>query len=414
MPILKQEALEKIYGESAESKKRFQALEGKFRKTYARDQMEFFSAPGRTEIIGNHTDHNGGLVIAGSIHMDTIGAAYPNGSSRVRITSEGYEKEMDIDLADMQSGLPGLKGTEALIAGLMEGILKAGFKVYGFDAYVATEVISAAGVSSSASFEMLVCAMVDYFFNGGAMDYVDYAKAGQYAENHYWNKASGLMDQMACAVGGTILMDFSDPIRPTYEKLDFTFHDIGYQLVIVNTGKGHADLSREYSEIPQEMSEAARTVGVERLCETDRKSLLEKITEIGNDRAVLRALHFFQENDRVRHAVKAIEDGDGGELMRLIQESGISSWEWLQNCYSTGNAAEQKVPLALALTELFLEDIGQGACRVHGGGFAGVVMGLIPEREVTNYVGYISGFVGKENVYPLNIRNVGAVHIAQE
>ncbi|MDC7291732.1 galactokinase [Blautia schinkii] len=411
MCILKKEALEKIYGESVESGERFYRLGRKFREKYNRNQAEFFSAPGRTEIIGNHTDHNGGLVIAGSIHMDTIGAACPNGSTKIHITSEGYGKEIKIDLADIERGARDLKGTEALIAGMMEGVLKAGFKVSGFDAYVATEVIGAAGVSSSASFEMLVCAMVDYFFNDGAMSYVHYAKAGQYAENHYWNKASGLMDQMACAVGGTILMDFSEPSQPTYQKLDFTFHDIGYQLVIVNTGKGHADLSAEYSEIPQEMFTAANAIGVERLCETSRNSLMEKIPEIGNDRAVLRALHFFQENDRVKRAAEAIAEGDADRLLRLIQESGTSSWEWLQNCYAIGNAEEQKVPLTLALTELFLERSGKGACRVHGGGFAGVIMCLLPEQEAEDYVSYISKFVGKENVYPLSIRSAGAVRI---
>lgn len=411
MKITKQAKLEEIYGEKVKSRKRILELKEKFKETYLWDKAEFFSAPGRTELIGNHTDHNGGLVIAGSINMDTIGVAFPNGEDKVRITSEGYDKEIVIDLRNLRKDENGHGKTEDLVMGMLEGIVKAGFQVSGFDAYITTEVISAAGVSSSASFEMLLCSMVDYFFNSGAMSYVDYAKAGQYAENRYWGKASGLMDQLACAVGGTILLDFSELERPVYQKLDFSFHDIGCQMVIVNTGKGHADLSREYSDIPMEMAQAGAVLNVGRLCGAELGDLLEHITEIENDRAVLRSLHFYQENERVKGTVKAIEKKDRQEFLRLIRESGISSWEWLQNCYSIQDVTEQKVPLVLALTDLFLKRIGDGACRVHGGGFAGVIMCLVPEKEAFHYIDYISGFVGCGSVYPMDIRSIGTVHI---
>lgn len=410
MNLPKQSELEKIYGESIKSGERFQALAEKFKQIYQHEDAEFFSAPGRTEIIGNHTDHNGGRVIAGSIDMDTIGAAAPNGTSLIRITSEGYDKEIVIDLTSLDS-VPTCQGSESLTAGMMKAVQNFGFKVSGFDACITTNVIRAAGVSSSASFEMLICSIVNYLFNDNAMSYVDYAKIGQYAENVYWEKSSGLMDQLACAVGSTILLDFSDAKQPTYEKADFSFHDIGYHLVIVNTGKGHADLSREYSEIPAEMKEAASVLGASLLCETDMDTLLSHVSEIKNDRAILRALHFFTENDRVEKTAAAMKARDKDTILQLIDESGNSSWEWLQNCYTNKNPEEQKISLALALTRLFLKKCGAGICRVHGGGFAGVIACILPEKDVDAYVDYISGFFGKENVYPMDIRGVGAVHI---
>ena len=294
---------------------------------------------------------------------------------------------------------------------MMEGAQKNGFKTAGFDAYVSTNVIAAAGVSSSASFEMLVCTIINYFFNENKMTYTDYAKVGQYAENVYWDKASGMMDQMACAVGGPVLFDFADRNDLKYSKLDFSFGKFGYRLVIVNTGKGHADLSREYSEIPEEMKAVAKELGVELLHETTQEELLKHCNEIEDDRAVLRALHFFGENARVEEAVEVIEKQEYNKLLELMNESGRSSWELLQNCYTMKDCHEQKITRTLALTELFLKKIGAGICRVHGGGFAGVIMTIVPEKEMQNYVDYIAQFVGRDNVYPMDIRAVGAAHI---
>lgn len=410
MNIPSSERLEKVYGESTESAERLRALAENFQKKYGHDEAEFFSAPGRTEIIGNHTDHNGGKVIAGSIDLDTIGAAQPNNSSVIHITSEGYAREIVVDIANLDS-VEKVSGTESLLAGMMEGAQKFGFKVGGFDAYVSTNVIAAAGVSSSASFEMLVCTIVNHFFNNGAMSCADYAKIGKYSENVYWNKASGMMDQMACAVGGPVLFDFSNGSQPEYRPLSFSFEKKGYRLVIVNTGKGHADLSEEYSGIPNEMKEAAKVLGVELLCETNLDELLAHVNEIPNDRAVLRAIHFFEENRRVDEMAAAIEADDIDAVLRLVNESGTSSWELLQNCYSLQDCREQKITLTLALTELFLRRIKDGVCRVHGGGFAGVIMCLVPLAEADNYVNYIAKYVGDSNVYPMNIRAVGAVRI---
>ncbi len=404
------ERLEKVYGESVKSGERLSALAENFQKKYGHDEAEFFSAPGRTEIIGNHTDHNGGKVIAGSIDLDTIGAAYPNNSSVIHITSEGYDKEVIVDIDRLDNVVKG-GGTVALLAGMIEGAQKFGFQVRGFDAYVSTNVIAAAGVSSSASFEMLVCTIVNHFFNDGAMSCADYAKIGKYSENVYWNKASGMMDQMACAVGGPVLFDFANGSQPEYRPLTFSFEKKGYRLVIVNTGKGHADLSEEYSGIPNEMKEAAKVLGAELLCETNLEKLLAHANEIENDRVLLRAIHFFEENRRVDEMAEAIEKDDINKVLKLVKESGTSSWELLQNCYSLQNCKEQKITRTLALTELFLQGIGDGVCRVHGGGFAGVIMCLVPLAEADNYVKYIANYVGESNVYPMNIRAVGAVRI---
>lgn len=410
MNLPDRQRLLQIYGEYRKSGKRMEHLAQRFAEVYQQEQAEYFSAPGRTELIGNHTDHQGGKVLAASIELDTVGAAYPNGTRSVRITSEGYEKEIVVDLSDLRKDC-GNPGTQGLVAGMMEGMQKAGFQVKGFDAYISTNVIPAAGVSSSASFEMLICTIVNCFFNNQKMTETDYARIGQYAENTYWHKASGMMDQMACAVGGVVLLDFSDRECPGFEKVPVLFQDMGYQLVIVNTGKGHADLSDAYSDIPAEMKEAAAVMGVERLRETNLEEFLTKCGEIKNDRAVLRALHFFQENARVEQAAEAIRKKDWNLLTELIRQSGQSSWELLQNCYDVRDVHEQKVPRALALSELFLKKIGAGVCRVHGGGFAGVILCLVPQTEAEHYMQFISKYVGKKHIYPMKIRNVGAVSI---
>ncbi|MFR3167948.1 MAG: galactokinase [Blautia hansenii] len=412
MQIPNEMLLKEVYGETEKSSQRFEKLAENYEKCFQSSQMEFFSAPGRTEIVGNHTDHNGGKVIAASINMDTIGAAFPNDSKIVEIVSEGYEKRVVIDVTQVDK-VPKNHGTVSLVAGMIKAVQEFGFQISGFRAYISTEVISSAGVSSSASFEMLLCSMINYFFNDGKLDYTSYAKIGQYAENHYWDKASGLMDQMACAVGGPILLDFSEDV--SYEKLNFGFEDFGYRLVIVNTGKGHADLSQEYSDVPAEMKEIAKRLGVSRLAESDMETLMEKLPEIledcENDRGILRAFHFFTENDRVNQATEAIAKGDGEKLLKILEESGRSSWELLQNCCSLSNYKEQKITLYLALTEFFLKKVKDGCCRVHGGGFAGVIMSIVAEKDVEAYVQYLSKFMNKENIYPLRIRKYGAVHL---
>ena len=413
MNLPEQAKLKEIYGETEKCGARFESLADNFEKIYHHDHAEYFTSPGRTEIIGNHTDHNGGKVIAGSINLDTIGAACPNDSDIIRITSEGYD-EIVVDLTKLtRENYPA--GTPALVAGMMEGAKKNGFKTAGFDAYVSTNVIAAAGVSSSASFEMLVCSIVNHFFNDEKMTFTDYAKIGQYAENVYWDKSSGMMDQMACAVGGLITIDFKNPEAPVVEKIDFDFGAQDHSLMIVNTGKGHADLSADYSSVPNEMKKVAQYFGKEVCVEISEEEVianLAKVRAFAGDRSVMRAFHFFEENKRVEQEVKALRENDFAAFLEGITASGNSSWKWLQNVYTTADVQEQGISIALALTELFIAKKGRGACRVHGGGFAGVIMAMIPNDLVDEYTEYIENAIGEGNVYRMSIRPHGAICVS--
>lgn len=405
--------LSSVYGEEnlAKEQARYEHLVTKFKENFGEGEVDFFSAPGRTEILGNHTDHNHGKVLTASIAMDTIAAARKNGTSLVHVISEGY-KAITIDLENLDSECK-CKGTLSLLIGMFECAMKKGYKVEGFDAYITTEVIGAAGVSSSASFEMLICAIMNYFSNEGKIDYVEYAKIGQYAEHEYWLKQSGLLDQMACAVGGVIAIDFKEEM-PKVEKVEFGYDKLGYDLIIVNTGKGHADLSEEYSAVPVEMKRAAKVFGKEVLADVDEKEFmanLNKVREEAGDRAVMRALHFFAEQKRVDTAVKAIKEEDYETFLSCITKSGNSSWKWLQNCFATKDETEQAVPVALALTELFIEEEGRGYCRVHGGGFAGVIAAVLPKDLTPKYVEMMTPYMGEENIYVMQIRQTGAVHL---
>lgn len=420
MPVLLESASTKVlmkdlYGTEkiAENTKRYEHVAKKFVEEFGKEEFEFFSAPGRTEIGGNHTDHNHGKVLAGSIQLDCVAAANKNDSDVVNIISETYNQHLQIKLDDLEPSKEHA-GTPDLLKGILAGFVKEGFNVGGFDAYVTTNVIGAAGVSSSASFEMLVCCILDYLFNGTSLSIVDYAKVGKFAENVYWNKQSGLLDQMGCASGGIVAMDFKNPDQPVIEKIDFSFDSIGYDLIIVNTGKGHADLSAEYSAVPIEMKKAAAYFGKETLSEVSKEEFIRNIAEIrktAGDRAILRALHFFTENERVEQQVAALKNKNYDEFLRLITASGNSSWKWLQNCYSLENFEEQSVTVALSLTELYLENIKKGACRVHGGGFAGVILTLLPKEYTRDYTKYMEDVLGEGNVYVMNIRKYGAIHM---
>ena len=411
MPMPTTETLERVYGSDAErAAARLAALEARYRELFDDAPLEFFSAPGRTEIIGNHTDHNGGKILAASIAMDTVGAAAPTGDEIITIVSEGYADPIVVDISDLDAH-PRCLGSVSLVAGMVEAARARGFSVHGFNAVCSSEVIPSAGVSSSASFEMLVVEIVNHLFNDDAIPRADYARIGQHAENAWWNKASGLMDQMACAVGGTIMLDFSEGVR--FERVDFGFDDLGCELVIVNTGSGHADLSEEYSAVPGEMRAVARSLGVDVLAQTSEDALLGDFprvrSEVASDRALLRALHYFEECARVDEAVRALETGDKARVLDLIRRSGASSWMWLQNACVSSDPSEQPIPIALALTELFLKRTGTGVCRLHGGGFAGVIMCVVPHEYADSYVAYIEGYLGEGSAYRTNIRQTGAV-----
>ena len=409
--------MRQLYGETAEENvNRYRHVVQKFHDTFGDQDMMLFSSPGRTEISGNHTDHNHGKVLAGSINLDCVAVGAINHSSKVNIISETFNQDLTIDLNDLT---PSQKkaGTVDLIKGLLKGFEESGYKIGGFDAYITSNVISSAGVSSSASFEMLLCLMINRFFNEGRMDTVAYAHIGKYAENVYWDKASGLLDQMACAVGGLITIDFLNPNEPKVEKIDFDFASRNHSLIIVQTGRGHADLSADYSAVPAEMKKVAEYFGKEVCAQITEEQLIEHLKEVreyAGDRSVLRALHFFEENKRVEAEVKALKEGRFEDFLKNVTASGNSSWKWLQNCYTNTNYQEQGISIALALTELFIEEKKRGACRIHGGGFAGVIMAMLPNDLVDEYVAFIEKALGEGSAYRMTIRPYGAICVNDE
>ena len=406
--------LAKLYGEDAVAGNvaRYQELLKGYEKTFGDSgDVLLFSSPGRTEISGNHTDHNHGKVLAGSINLDCVGVAAKNSSSHVHIVSETYNQDFTIDLNHLE---PSEKkaGTVDLVKGLLKGFEESGYSVGGFNAYITSNVISAAGVSSSASFEMLLCSMLNTFFNEGRMDTVAYAHIGKYSENNYWDKASGLLDQMACAVGGLITIDFVEPSAPAVEKIDFDFGSQNHSLIIVQTGKGHADLSADYSSVPNEMKKVAQFFGKEVLSQVTEEEVISNLAEVrqfAGDRSVLRALHFFEENKRVEAEVAALKENRFEDFLANITASGNSSWKWLQNCFTNSNYQEQGITVTLALTELFIAGKQKGACRVHGGGFAGVIMAMLPNELVDEYITYIENCTGKGSAFRMSIRPYGAI-----
>lgn len=407
--------LEQMYGKGkAEvNAERYELAANGFFRSFGDREFEFFTSPGRTEIGGNHTDHNQGRILAGSVQMDCVAAAAANGTETIRMISETYKQDLVIDLNHLEPGSQ-TTGTLPLVKGVLAGLRKRGFEIHGFDAYVTSNVIGGSGVSSSASFEMLVCSIVDYLFNNYTRDVVSYAKAGQYAENKYWLKGSGLLDQMACAVGGIITIDFADTEEPEMRRVDCDFDDLNLDLVIVNTGKGHADLSAEYSSIPNEMKSVAKYFGKEVLAQVAEEDVIENVKDIRRkcgDRALLRAFHFFEESRRVDDQVAALESGDKERFLQEITASGNSSWKWLQNCYLNETPQEQSISCTLALTELFLKKIHGGACRVHGGGFAGVIAAFIPKEHTAEYCRYIDKALGDGSAFVMHIRKQGAIHL---
>ena len=421
LKLLESEKAKKLLGELygkaavAENQKRYEDLVGKFVKEFGEKDLYLFSSPGRTEISGNHTDHNHGKVLAGSINLDCVGVAAVNDTNFVNIVSETFNQSFTIDLNHLEPS-DRMAGTVDLVKGLLKGFEKSGYEVGGFDAYVTSNVISAAGVSSSASFEMLLCSMLNTFFNAGKMDTVAYAHIGKYSENHYWNKASGLLDQMACAVGGLITIDFVEPMTPVVQKIDFDFGAQDHSLMIVNTGKGHADLSADYSSVPNEMKKVAQFFGKEVCAEIKEQDVIDHLAELrayAGDRSVLRALHFFEENKRVEAEVRALKENRFGDFLDGITSSGNSSWKWLQNCYTNSNVQEQGISIALALTEMFIAEKKRGACRIHGGGFAGVIMAMLPNDLVDEYVAYIEKAMGEGSAYRMSIRPYGAICVNQ-
>ena len=407
-------AFSRLYGASqieAQRERYAQAVEG-FVRTFgdSEEPLFIFSAPGRTEICGNHTDHNHGRVVAGSVNLDVIAVARP-APGRIRIQSEGYPLD-EIGLDMLQPVVAEKNSSASLIRGTAARFAQLGYAVGGFDAYTVSSVLKGSGLSSSAAFEVLVGVALNHLYNAGEVSAVEIAQIAQYAENVFFGKPCGLMDQMASSVGNIITIDFADTERPVIEKLDFDFSRTGYALCIVDVGGNHADLTHEYAAVPGEMLAVAKALGVSYLRETTMDALLAALPalrEAHGDRAVLRAMHFLQENQRVEQLTAALRAGDFEAFKRLILASGHSSFEYLQNVYTTCNVDEQGMSLALSLAQLVLD--GEGAWRVHGGGFGGTTQNFVPLDKLDLFRSVIESAFGAGSCHVLHIRPYGGVSV---
>lgn len=407
--------LKKVYITDEEAEKqteRYISLAKDFDGIFGnRDGIRFFSAPGRTEVGGNHTDHNHGRVLAAGINLDAVAIATKNDENIVRVKSRGYSMDT-VDLSDLSIDDVDTGHSNALVRGMCDGFVKRGYKIGGFDACTVSSVLSGSGLSSSAAFEVLVGTCLNYLYNDGEIDAVTIAQIAQYAENVHFGKPCGLMDQMASSVGGFITIDFKDPENPVIEKVDFDFASCGHALCIVDTKGNHADLTDEYAAIRTEMESVASYFGKKVLRETDKAEFYKNIPEIREkfgDRAVLRAIHFFGDNDRVVSEVEALRSGNFDEFKRLVCESGASSYMYNQNVYSVKKPNEQPVALGLAVSEQVLK--GRGAYRVHGGGFAGTMQAFVPKELLSAYKNAVESVFGEGSCYILLIRPLGGTEV---
>ncbi len=401
-----------MYGETAAAAKRYSDALDAFSEIYGKFYGDkrtprLFSAPGRTEVGGNHTDHQHGCVLAGSVNLDVIAVVAENEDRKVRIKSEGFPEDI-IDLDHLEPDPAEFGHAAALIRGMCGIMEKHGYKVGGFDAYTTSNVLKGSGLSSSAAFEVLVGVIISHLFNNGAVSAVDIAKFAQGAENEYFGKPCGLMDQMASSVGGFTSIDFNDPKNPIINKVEFDLASHGHALCIVNTGGNHADLTGDYADITVGDREVAEFFGKEFLREVSEEEFyanIKPLREKLGDRGILCAIHFFADNRRAIDEAEALRKNDFEEFLRLVTESGNSSFKYLQNVFSTRFPNEQGLSIALAVTERFLK--GKGACRVHGGGFAGTIQAFVPTEILAEYKHMIEKIFGENTCYVLNIRPVG-------
>lgn len=365
------------------------------------------SAPGRTEVCGNHTDHNNGKVLAASINLDAIAVVSKNDDNIIRVKSQGHRMNL-VDLDDLTPSEEKFGDSTALVQGVAAGVKELGFEVKGFDACTTSDVMGGSGLSSSAAFEVLLGSILSYVYNDGKISNIDIAKISQMSENKFFGKPCGLLDQMASSVGTFVTIDFKSVLEPEIKKVDFDFSKSGHTLCIVDTHGNHSDLTDDYAAVRQEMESVANAMGKSVLREISYADFFEAIPELTekvNDRAILRAIHFFNENKRVDKAIECLENNDFEGFKQVIIESGRSSYMLNQNVYSPKNPTEQKLSLALAMSEEILK--GRGAWRVHGGGFAGTIQAFVPNDMLDEYKSTIESVFGKGSCYVLIIRPVG-------
>ena len=353
-------------------------------------------------------------MLAASVDLDSISAAAVNESNTITFYSEGYEKPFIVDLENLEIKSDEISTTSALIRGIAARFVELNHNIGGFNACCTSDVLPGSGLSSSASIEVLIGTIFNFLFNQGEIQPQEIASIGRYAENVYFGKPCGLMDQMVCAVGGIVSIDFENALNPQVRKVNFDFNASGYNLLVVDTGGSHADLTEDYAKIPEEMKFVAKSFDLEYCRQLSPDIFFSNIKELREkvgDRAILRVLHFIEDNDRVMKQVIALEKGNFQQFLSYVNESGNSSFKWLQNVHSEKNSHEQGVALALALTEKYILEIKAGATRVHGGGFAGTIQAFLPEDAVTGYVKLMESVFGQGKVLVLKVRSYGAVRL---
>ena len=401
-----------LYADTEKQKSRFIDAIDAYVELYGdeSDEVGIYSVPGRSEISGNHTDHNRGCVLAGAIDRDIIAVAAKNTDGVIRFKSEGYPKtEIDLSGIEEPDNFENYTSS-ALIAGLAQGFVNSSYSIGGYNAYATTEVLKGSGISSSAAFEVMIGNILNYLYNDGKVSNVEIAKLSQYSENVYFGKPCGLMDQVACAVGGFVYIDFESPKNPIVDPINFSLTDAGYSLARVNTGGNHADLNDDYASVPTEMKNVAAELGQDALRGLSEDDIIAKIPALREklgDRAVLRALHFVRENERVNKIRDALKESDVNAFLEGVLESGASSFKFLQNVFTTINVKEQGLSLALALAEGYLK--GKNcAYRVHGGGFAGTIQVFIKNEYIDGFTALMDSVFGEGATMNLKIRPVGA------
>jgi galactokinase len=404
-----------LYGSDGQivlaQKKRYIELIKQFIDEFGESDIELFSAPGRTEISGNHTDHNHGRVLAAAVDLDNIAVVAPNSSNIVHVKSIGFEP-FEVDIDNLQIEESEFYTSASLVKGICARMKSLGYEIGGFDACIDGRVPKGSGLSSSASFEVLIGSIISHVFNNGTIPALQIAQVGQWAENNYFGKPCGLMDQTACAVGGFISIDFENPANPIVHALDFDFAKTGYALVITDTGGNHANLNGEYAALPGEMKVVAAKFGADVLRGTSLDQIIAGIPMIRRDvgdRAILRSIHFHNENQRVADQENALSKNDFERFLSMVVDSGYSSFMYNQNIFVAENIEEQGVALGLALSAQLLKGIG--AWRVHGGGFAGTIQAFVPKDRLDTYIKTMEHVFGKEKCHVLSIRPKGAIKV---
>lgn len=406
--------LKEIYvdeGMLSYQKQRYEEAIGEFEALFGDGAVELYSAPGRSEVGGNHTDHQRGEVLAASVNLDAVAVVRKTGDNKIQLKSQGYPM-IHVDLAKLEARKEEEGTSKGLIRGMAYGLLKNGHAIGGFEAYVVSDVLGGAGLSSSAAFEVLVGTIFSGLYNDMSISPVEIAQVAQFSENVYFGKPCGLMDQMASSVGGLIHIDFADVKNPLVEKVEVDFASYGHSLCITDTKGSHADLTDDYAAVPAEMREVAGYFGKEVLREVAQEEFYKEIAGVRKtcgDRSVLRAMHFFAEDRRVEQQVAALREGRFDRFLELIQESGQSSFQYLQNVYTNKDVRHQGVSVGLAVSEHILK--GHGVCRVHGGGFAGTIQAFVKNEFVEEYRKALDAVFGEGSCHVLKVRPVGGIKV---